>query len=94
MSTVRVLRSPCGGGRLTTCALPTSTSADSLSPSASSSPRTLWDSVAAETGELPLSAAQTAELDHRLADLARDPGTGESWEVVRERVERHLHKAG
>jgi putative addiction module component (TIGR02574 family) len=32
----------------------------------------LWDSVAAETGELPLSAAQTAELDRRLAELARD----------------------
>jgi putative addiction module component (TIGR02574 family) len=54
----------------------------------------LWDSVAAETGELPLSAAQTAELDRRLAELARDSGAGESWEVVRGRVERRLHKAG
>lgn len=54
----------------------------------------LWDSVAAETGELPLSAAQTAELDRRLAELARDPGAGDSWEVVRGRVERRLHKAG
>jgi putative addiction module component (TIGR02574 family) len=54
----------------------------------------LWDSVAAETGELPLSAAQTAELDRRLAELARDSDAGESWEVVRRRVERRLHKAG
>ena len=54
----------------------------------------LWDSVAAETGELPLSEAQTAELDRRLAELARDPGGGEPWEVVRGRVERCLHKAG
>jgi len=54
----------------------------------------LWDSVAAETGELPPSAAQTAELDRRLAELARDPGAGDSWEVVRGRVERRLHKAG
>lgn len=54
----------------------------------------LWDSVAAETGELPLSAAQTTELDRRLAELARDPDAGESWEVVRGRVERRLHKAG
>ena len=54
----------------------------------------LWDSVAAETGELPLSAAQTAELDSRLAELARDPSAGESWEVVRGRVEGRLHKAG
>ena len=54
----------------------------------------LWDSVAAETGELPLSAAQTAELDSRLAELARYPSAGESWEVVRGRVEGRLHKAG
>lgn len=54
----------------------------------------LWDSVAAETGELPLTKVQIAELDRRLADLARDPGAGEPWEVVRERVERRLHKAG
>ncbi|MBE3075016.1 MAG: addiction module protein [Actinobacteria bacterium] len=54
----------------------------------------LWDSVAAETGELPLTEVQIAELDRRLADLARDPGAGEPWEVVRERVERRLHKAG
>jgi putative addiction module component (TIGR02574 family) len=54
----------------------------------------LWDSVAADTGELPLTAAQTAELDRRLAELARDPGAGGSWDVVRERIERRLHKAG
>ena len=54
----------------------------------------LWDSVAAETGELPLTEAQAAELDRRLAELARDPEAGESWQVVRERIERHLGKAG
>ena len=54
----------------------------------------LWDSVASETGELPLTAAQTGELDRRLAELGRDPGAGESWDVVRERIERRLHKAG
>lgn len=54
----------------------------------------LWDSVAAETGELPLTEAQVAELDRRLAELARDPDSGESWEVVRGRVEQRLDKAG
>ncbi len=54
----------------------------------------LWDSVAAETGELPLTEAQAAELDRRLADLARDPDAGESWPVVRARIEKHLGKAG
>jgi putative addiction module component (TIGR02574 family) len=54
----------------------------------------LWDSVAAETGELPLTEAQVAELDRRLAALARDPDGGEPWEVVRARVERRLDAAG
>jgi len=54
----------------------------------------LWDSVAADTGELPLTEAQSAELDRRLADLERDPSAGESWSVVRARVEQHLGKAG
>jgi putative addiction module component (TIGR02574 family) len=53
----------------------------------------LWDSVAAETGELALTDAQTAELDRRLAELARDPEAGEPWEVARSRIERRLHKA-
>ena len=54
----------------------------------------LWDSVAAETGELPLPEAQAAELDRRLAELERDPESGESWALVRERIARRLDKAG
>lgn len=54
----------------------------------------LWGSVAAETGELPLTAAQAAELDRRLADLARDSEAGEIWPVVRTRIEQRLDKAG
>jgi putative addiction module component (TIGR02574 family) len=54
----------------------------------------LWDSVAAETGELPLTAAQTSELDRRLADLERDPQAGASWQEVRARIEQRLDKAG
>jgi putative addiction module component (TIGR02574 family) len=54
----------------------------------------LWDSVAAETGELPLTEAQAAELDRRLAALAGDPASGEPWEVVRARLEQRLGKAG
>jgi putative addiction module component (TIGR02574 family) len=53
----------------------------------------LWDSVAAETGDLPLTEAQAAELDRRLDDLERDPDAGESWPVVRARIEQRLHKA-
>ena len=54
----------------------------------------LWDSVAADTGDLALTDAQQAELDCRLADLERDPDAGESWDVVRTRVEKRLARAG
>jgi len=54
----------------------------------------LWDSVAAETGDLPLAEAQAAELDRRLADIERDPDAGEGWPVVRARIEQRLDKAG
>ena len=50
----------------------------------------LWDSVAADTGDLPLTADQRAELESRLADVQRDPSAGESWEVVRERIAKRL----
>jgi putative addiction module component (TIGR02574 family) len=50
----------------------------------------LWDSVAADTGELPLTDAQRAELESRLTDFQRDPSSGESWEVVRERIAKRL----
>jgi putative addiction module component (TIGR02574 family) len=54
----------------------------------------LWDSVAAETGDLPLTDAQIAELDRRLDDLERNPDAGESWDVVRARIQKRLTKAG
>lgn len=54
----------------------------------------LWDSVAAETGGLPLTQAHTAELDQRLAQLARGPEAGDPWEVVRGRIQERLDKAG
>lgn len=52
----------------------------------------LWDSVAAETGGLPLTATQTAELDRRLADLESDPDSGEDWGTVRSRIEKSLDR--
>ncbi len=54
----------------------------------------LWDSVAAETGEFSLTEAQAAELDRRLAALARDPEAGEPWEAVHGRVDRRLGTTG
>jgi putative addiction module component (TIGR02574 family) len=54
----------------------------------------LWDSIAAETGEVPLTDAQIAELGRRFADMERDPKAGDSWEVVRARIQKRLSKAG
>ncbi len=53
----------------------------------------LWDSVAAETGDLPLTDAQRAELERRLDDFERNPDAGESWDVVRARIQKRLTKA-
>ena len=54
----------------------------------------LWDSIAAETGEVPLTDAQIAELGRRFADIERDPKARDSWEVVRARIQKRLSKAG
>jgi len=54
----------------------------------------LWESVAADTGDLPLSATKKAELERRLADLERDPGAGEPLEDVRARIEKRLAQTG
>lgn len=46
----------------------------------------LWDSVAPDSPELALTPAQAAELDRRLEELRRCPDSGESWEIVRDRL--------
>ncbi len=46
----------------------------------------LWDSVAREAEESPLSAPQRAELQRRLDDSIARPDAVTPWEVVRERA--------
>jgi putative addiction module component (TIGR02574 family) len=41
----------------------------------------LWDSL--EHEQLPLTAAQQAELDHRLGSLDRDRQDGVTWEALK-----------
>lgn len=48
----------------------------------------LWDSLASESAAAPISPELAAELDRRLADLARDSGAGSPWADVRARIER------
>jgi len=46
----------------------------------------LWDSLAKESGAIPLTDAQRRELDRRLEDYRRDPDAGAPWQEVRQRI--------
>ena len=48
----------------------------------------LWDTVAPDAAELPLSDDQRAELDRRFTAYEDDPNAGSSWSEVRERIQR------
>lgn len=46
----------------------------------------LWDSVARETESAPVSDAQRAELERRLADSIARPDAVTPWEVIKARA--------
>lgn len=46
----------------------------------------LWDSL--EADQLPLTAAQQVELDHRLASLDQDRRKGITWAAVKTELEQ------
>jgi putative addiction module component (TIGR02574 family) len=52
----------------------------------------LWDSIAPDSPELALPPWLETLLDERLAELDRNPDTGEPWEVVRERIWARLRQ--
>ncbi len=43
----------------------------------------LWDSVAADLERQPLTVAQRAELERRVAEADAHPEEGAPWEVIR-----------
>jgi putative addiction module component (TIGR02574 family) len=43
----------------------------------------IWDSISAESENLPLTEAQRVELERRLADDEANPDDVISWDVVR-----------
>ena len=47
----------------------------------------IWDSIAVEQAETPLTPAQQAELDRRLQAYRNSPGAGDSWEAVKSRIQ-------
>ena len=43
----------------------------------------LWDSIAVDAADMPLTDAQKNEIDRRLAEHDADPSTALDWSVVR-----------
>ena len=46
----------------------------------------VWDSIAAEPEELPLTEEERQEMDRRLADVDANPGVGRPWAEVKARL--------
>jgi putative addiction module component (TIGR02574 family) len=46
----------------------------------------IWDSIAKVPEALHLTEEQKMELDKRLDDYHNDPGKGEPWDIVRQRI--------
>lgn len=46
----------------------------------------LWDSIALIPEQIPVLDWQKAELAERKAAYLQDPGSGRSWEAVKERI--------
>jgi putative addiction module component (TIGR02574 family) len=48
----------------------------------------VWESIAANPEQLPLTAAQRRELDRRRREHRKDPSAANPWSEVRVRLER------
>jgi putative addiction module component (TIGR02574 family) len=47
----------------------------------------IWDSIAAEEEEIPVTEAQKQDLERRLALYQQNPNAGSSWEEVKARLQ-------
>lgn len=52
----------------------------------------IWDSIAADSAAIPLTDAQRAELDRRIADHEADPDDVVSWEDVKATIRPRLQQ--
>ena len=52
----------------------------------------IWDSIAADSAALPLTDAQRAELDRRLAEHETNPDDVVPWEELRESITERLKR--
>ena len=52
----------------------------------------LWDSIAADSAAVPLTPAQRAELDRRIAEHETNPNDVVPWEEVKASITERLKK--
>lgn len=52
----------------------------------------LWDSIAADSTAVPLTQAQRAELDQRIAEHEENPNDVVPWEEVKAAITERLKK--
>jgi putative addiction module component (TIGR02574 family) len=52
----------------------------------------IWDSIAAEQTDIPLSESDRIELERRLTKYRLDGIKGDTWDVVRKRIESKSKK--
>jgi len=48
----------------------------------------IWESIASQPADVPVTPEQRKELDKRLANFERDPSPGEKWDDVKSRITR------
>lgn len=46
----------------------------------------LWDDLAAQPENVPVTPEQIAELDRRMEDYRRDPAKVTTWEAIKQRI--------
>jgi putative addiction module component (TIGR02574 family) len=52
----------------------------------------IWDTITDETDSIPLTEAQRAELDRRIAASKANPNEGATWDEVKARLLRPPHE--
>jgi putative addiction module component (TIGR02574 family) len=51
----------------------------------------LWDDLASRPEDIPITAAQIAEVDGRLEEYPKNPDLGATWEEVKVRILGQRH---
>ena len=46
----------------------------------------LWEDLASQPEDIPITSEQIAEVDRRLEEYRRNPSRGSSWEEVKARI--------